>query len=902
MANGKGVVISGAERMSPERWKKIKELFDAVAELDPEARAGFLDRECAGDGDLRIEVEKLLSSSAAADGFLEKPASSHVASSILEPQGMLRAGDRFAHYKMIRQIGVGGMGEVYLAEDEKLDRRVAIKILSEHFGKNDAHLQRFIREAKAASSLNHPNILVIHEIGIGEDANFIVSEFVEGRTLRDLVGTSELTVGLVLDIAIQVAGALAAAHGAGIVHRDIKPENIVVRPDGYVKVLDFGLAKLLKPGNLFTEEGSDTLIRNHTAQGVIMGTVNYMSPEQAKAETVDERTDIFSLGVVVYELLSGTAPFRGKSLSETFANLINREPKPLALTSHELQRIVSKMLQKEKGERYQTSKDLLADLKALKENIVFDEKLGNSKPVGTNNSTVLLPQRTNYNSNPDTNVGTATARNSNRTFPIAFALLALAAIGIAIYFYTARQTSVANERRTLAVLPFTNASQDANAEYLADGVSESIINNLSQLSGLKVMSRNSSFRFKNDQSDMRAIAARLNVDTLVTGDIKQVGDKLVINVQLINAADDSQIWGNQYVRTLTDVIAAQNEIAQAVAANLKVKLTPADAVLLSKRYTENAEAYQLYLRGRFHVFKLLPDDIRQGIAYFQQAIDLDPNYALAYAGIADAYRSLAVGSEISPLDSFAKSKAAAKRAIEIDDSLSDGHTTLGMTMFWGDWDWSGAEKQLRRAIELNPSDVNAHLFYAHLLSNLGRHPEALNEVRLARELDPLFPFAGALEGQFLFHAGKADEALDRLKKTFDLAPNFWMPHLFASAVYVEQAKYPEAVAEARRARALSAASTYSIAVESYALAKMGNREEAERVLGELIEISKTRDMPATHVALAYNGLGDTERALDWLEKGFTEHDPKMAFLKVDPKWNNLRTAPRFIDLMNRMNL
>ena len=480
------------------------------------------------------------------------------------------------------------------------------------------------------------------------------------------------------------------------------------------------------------------------------------------------------------------------------------------------------------------------------------------------------------------------------------AMLTIVAIGAAYYFYTGRQSSVSNARRSLAVLPFTNASQDPNAEYLADGVSESIINNLSQLSGLKVMSRNSSFRFRSNQSDTRAIASQLNVENIVTGDIKQVGDKLVINVRLVDAADDAQIWGNQYVSTLTDVIAAQNEIAQAVARNLKVKLTPSDAAQLSKRYTDNVEAYQLYLRGRYHVHKLLPDEIRLGIAYYQQAIDLDPNYALAYAGISGAYRALALGTELSPTDSFAKGRAAAKRAIELDETFSEGHTALGMTMFWADWDWNGAQQHLRRALELNPNDVNAHLFYAHALSNTGKHQEALSEVKLARELDPLFAFTGALEGQFLFHAGKHDEALDRLQKTLELNPNFWMPYSFSALVYIDKKMYPEALAAARKARALSAASTFSIGLESYTLAKMGNREEAEKVLREMLEIERTRGMPPTHLATAYNGLGDTETALDWLEKAFAERDPKMTFLKVDPKWNNLRSSPRFIELMRRM--
>jgi serine/threonine-protein kinase len=891
--------------MNAERWKKVKELFDHAVELEGDARERFLARECGPDQSLRADVEKLLASSEGATDFLEQPAVNQVASAILEPNGMLRPGDRFAHYKILRLVGVGGMGEVYLAEDEKLDRRVAIKILNERFGKNESHLSRFIREAKAASSLNHPNILVIHEINVGEEANYIVSEYVEGRTLRDLIGSSELTLQSVIDIAIQIAGALSAAHGAGIVHRDIKPENIVVRPDGYVKVLDFGLAKLLAPQDLFGGGESGIAIQNATAQGVIMGTVNYMSPEQAKGERVDERTDIFSLGVVVYEMLTGRTPFEGKSMSETFANLINTEPRPLGLepskVADELQRIASKMLSKDRDERYQSCDNLLKDLKGLKDNIAFEEKLGSSHPAFADNFTAMLPRDT---AEVDDRVTRETATGASLTPGrlIALALIAVAVIGTGYYFLAGRTALNPNQRRSLAVLPFTNATQDANAEYLADGVSESIINNLSQLSGLKVMSRNSSFRFRNDQSDTRTIASRLNVDTLVTGDIKQLGDKLVINVRLIDAADDSQIWGNQYVSTMTDVIAAQNDIAQAVARNLKVRLTPSDTAILGKRYTENVEAYQLYLRGRFHVFKLVPDEIRQGIGYFQQAIELDPNYALAYAGIADAYRSLAVGSEVSPADSFSKSKAAANRAIALDDTLSDGHTTLAMTMFWGDWDWDGAENQLRRAIELNPNDTSAHLYYAHLLSNTGRSQEALTQVRLARELDPLFPFAGALEGQFLFHAGKSDEALERLRQTLELAPNFWMPHLFISMVYVEKGMYTEAVSEARIARQLSSASTYSIAVESYALARMGNRAEAEKVLNELLELSKTRGIPASHIAIAYNGLGDSEKALEWLEKGFAEHDPKMAFLKVDPKWNNLRSSPRFIELMKRMRL
>ncbi len=899
--------------MSPERWRKIKSLFDAAMEIEASGRGAFLDNNCDGDAVLRGEVRRLIDSFENAESFIEKPAAAEVASLILEPSETLKNGQRFAHYEIQRQIGVGGMGEVYLAQDENLDRKVAIKILNEQFGRDESNLQRFVREAKAASALNHPNILIIHEIGMSGETNYIVSEFVEGETLRGVISKLHshpdrvTTLSEILDIAIQIAGALSAAHGAHIVHRDIKPENIIVRPDGYVKILDFGLAKLVEQKAVGFE--ASTVKLNETAKGVILGTVNYMSPEQAKGEKVDERTDIFSFGILIYEMIAGRTPFIGDSMSETFANLINAEPQPLlrfvSNVPDELQRIVGKSLRKNKGERYQTMKGLLADLKDLRENLAFDERLEKSHSSGDKNPTTLLHATTvdGVNQTGEANQNTTGQTKSKRSFVFAvFGIAIICALGLGyFYFFSDNATSNPNVRKSLAVLPFINASQDPNADYLADGVTESIINNLSQLSGLRVMSRNSAFRFKDDQTDVKAIASKLGVETLVTGDIKQVGDKFVINVRLIDASDDSQIWGSQYVKTTADIIAAQNEIAQAVVQNLRVKLSNAEQQRLGKNYTENVEAWQLYQRGRFHTFKLTPPETNKGIGYFQQAIGLDPNYALAYAGLSDAYRSLAIGSEIDPAENFPKAIAAARKSIEIDDAISEGHTALAISLFWGEWNWTEAENQFKRALELNPNEVNAHLFYAHFLSNLGRHTDAITEVERAVELDPLFPFANALEGQFLNHAGRPDEALDQLQKTFELAPNFWMPHLFASSAYIDKGMYAEAIAEARKVRELSAAQTFSIALESYALAKSQKTNEAQNVLNELLKLSETRSIPATHIAMAYNGLGETDKALEWLEKGYAEHDPKMAFLKVEPKWSNLRNEPRFVNLMRRMN-
>ncbi len=888
-----------------ESWNKAKQIFAEALKLPPAERVHFLDDACDNDAEIRREVESLLNSLDDAGSFMEQPAGLENAS-LTAQNKVLEKGKRFGHYEIVRPIGAGGMGEVYLANDTRLERPVAIKILNHKFSREKANLDRFVKEAKAASSLNHPNILVIHEIGLSDEANYIVSEYIEGKTLRDVIGGKTLTLPESLDIAVQIANAISAAHTANIVHRDIKPENIIVRPDGFVKILDFGLAKLInqQPAGL----DASTVKHNQTAKGMILGTVNYMSPEQAKGEKIDARTDIFSFGALIYEMIAGRTPFAGDSMSETFANLINAEPPPLSRFAGdipaELERIVSKTLRKKKDERYQTMKDVLGDLKDLRENLAFGERLERAHSPEPKNSTAGLPAITDelgQISNPTQKTFTGPFKRNMTFGAIVIALLFVGSIGLAYYFWPAQKSAATTSaKRSLAVLPFVNASTDPNTEYLSDGVTESIINSLSQLSNLKVMSRNSAFRFKSNQTDTKTIGAQLGVETLVTGDIKQLGDKIIINVRLINASDDSQIWGSQYVKNSGDVLAAQNEIARAVAQNLRLRLSATEEQKIAKRPTENTEAYQLYLRGRFHVFKVTPTEIQKGISYFQQAIELDPNYALAYAGLADAYRSLAIGSEMSPTEFFPKSKAAALRALELDDSLADGYATLGMTLMWGEWNWSGAEDNFKRAIELDPNGTNGHLLYAHLLSNLGRHAEALAEVKLAREIEPLFAFAGALEGQLLNHAGRQDEALDRLQKTLELAPTFWMPHIFASSVYTEKGMYSEAVAEARKAKELSPTQTVSEGFGGYALAKLGKSDEARVMLDELLKLSKTRFVPANHIALIYNGLGETDKTFEWLEKAYNQRDPKMSFLKVEPKWNNLRSDPRFIVMIERL--
>ena len=431
-------------------------------------------------------------------------------------------------------------------------------------------------------------------------------------------------------------------------------------------------------------------------------------------------------------------------------------------------------------------------------------------------------------------------------------------------------------------------------------MTDTLINSLSLLPNMSVKARTSVFRYKEKDADPQRIGSELSVQAILSGRVVQRDDNLTLYMSLVDARDGNQLWGERYDRKMADLISLQREIARDVSQKLRARLSGADQQKITKDYTANTEAYQLYLKGRFHILRLTPPEVQKGIAYFNQAIEIDPNYALAYAGISGANRSLALGGEMNPREFLSKSKAAAEKAIEIDDGLAESHTALGASIFWHDWNWNEAENQLKRAIELDPNSAEAHLFYAHLLSNTGRHAEALAEIKRGRELDPFSPFVNALEGQFLVHAGKPDEALARLRETVELAPAFWFPHVFASSAYIEKGMFAEAIAEARRATELSTTQTVSLGLEGYALVKLGKPGEARDVLDRLLKLSKERFVPPYHIALIYNGLGDRDQTFDWLERGFEQRDPKMAFLKVEPKWNNLRDDPRFMDLMRRV--
>jgi serine/threonine-protein kinase len=893
---------------TPERWEEIDRIFAAALEREPGERAQFLSEACLGDQDLRKEVESLLAYDSG-QSLVGNSAVEHATRLLMKFQTLDLGNQTIGPYKIIKSLGCGGMGQVYLGHDTRLNRPVAVKLLSFYEAAENERVRRFQQEALAVSALNHPNILTIYEIFELNGQSFIVTEFVEGQTLHTRIQQGVVAVEDALEIAIHVANALAAAHTAGIAHRDIKPANIMLRPDGLVKVLDFGVAKYIQ-----SESGDERETMIQTKPGAVVGTVAYMSPEQARGIGVDARTDLWSLGVILFEMVSARRPFNGETSLDVMSAVIERNPPSFAelgITVPELyQRIVLKLLQKVPDERYQSANELLTDLKELKKS----RELGIHQPGlkalsskrlfhaedGEAKTAVAAGVQIDANKTEVTR-GERTTRqriSSNRTLVIASLLVAaLAAVSVFAYWSYTHRSLVA---KSIAVLPFRNESGDSDLEYLSDGMTDSLINSLSQLPQVTVKAHNSVFRYKNLDIDPQRVGSELSVEAILNGRVVQHGDNLTVYLWLVDARNGNQLWGEQYDRKIPDLLTLQREIARDVSEKLRLRLSGTDAQRISKDYTANAEAYQLYLRGQFHVSKLTLPDVQQGISYFEKAIQLDPNYALAYVGLSRANRSMALGNEMPSREYLEKSQAAALKALSLDEGLSEAHTALGSTLFWLDRNWAAAENQLHRALELNPNSANAHLFYAHLLSNTGRHREALEMINRARQLDPLSPFLGALEGQFLVHAGRSDEALMKLKDTFALAPDFWFPHLFAASAYIEKGMYSEAVREAQLATELSRFQTISAAHEGYALAKMGRRDEAREVLKKLLKLNEQRFVPPYHIALVYNALGEQEEMFKWLERSLEAGDAKLTFLKVDPKWNNVRDDPRFRELLRRV--
>jgi len=836
----------------------------------------------------------------------------------------IRKSTRLGRYEIRSKIGEGGMGEVYLALDTELDRTVAVKILPADLAANQQRLQRFIQEAKAASALNHPHILTIHEIGSTGDSRFIATEFIDGNTLRSRISTG-LKLAEILEIAIQCGSALAAAHAAGIIHRDIKPENIMVRHDGYIKVLDFGLAKLMEPEGSITDAEAATKPMINTDAGTVLGTATYMSPEQAKGILLDARTDLWSLGAVIYEMVTRHVPFAGETATETISLILQKEPGPLTRyvreVPAELERIVTKALTKDREERYQTAKDLLIDLRNLKRKIEVDAEIDRTIPPEFRAAASTGSMRGDQT--PGTASGFPAATAPSRTAPIGssaeyivssikqhrIASIVIASvvligavigvIGLRAYLH-APSTEVAID--SIAVLPFENQDHDRDTDYLSDGVTESIINSLTQLPNLKVIARSSVFRFKGQTTDPFVAGKELGVRAVLTGRIMQRGDDLMISTELVDVRDNKQLWGEQYNRKVSDLLAVQRDIASEISSNLRLRLTGTDANRLSKQYTDNAEAYQLYLKGLFFLNKRTEEDSRKAIDYFQQVIVKDPNNALAYTALSDVYSHLVfpLGS-VPPGEAMPKAKEAASHALAIDNALGAAHASMAYEVFFYEWNWPLAEREFKRAIELDPNNADAHHWYSHYLMSQRRFDESLVESKRSQELSPIDRLLNIHLGWHYLYTRQYDQALERLNRVVDMDRNFPQTYIWLGLTYEQKREYPEAIASFQKAMVLfPGGSTQAKAQLGHAFAVSGQKKEALKIIAELGE-NGTYVSPY-HVAAIYAGLGDKDRTFVWLEKAYEERSDWLVNLTNDQRFDDLRSDPRFADLVRRVGL
>jgi len=899
--------------MNPERLEKIDRVFQSALELPPQRWASFLNNACAGDAELRAEVESLLAAHQDAGSFIAGSAAD-VAASLLENNPMDRA--QLGQYKIDKLLGAGGMGQVYLATD-RMGRRVALKLLARHHNQNRNHLARFAQEAQTVLTLNHPNIVTIYDIGEIEATPYIASELIEGETLRHRLA-GEITQPDTLEIAIQIANALVAAHEKGIVHRDIKPENVMIRADGYVKVLDFGIAKLTEEFAGPASEDALTRLKVETGEGVIIGTAFYMSPEQAKGANVDARTDLWSLGAVLYEMITRHVPFAGDSPAETISLILQKEPPPMTRyaigISGELERIVSKALTKKREERYQTARDLLIDLRNLKRKLEVEAEIDRTAPpesrpalssTAGQSSPLTISHSAEATSPASTPPGASSAEylvSEIKQHRLAATVVSLVLIvgGISLGLYLrARNTEIAIE--SIAVLPFQNRSTETDTDYLSDGLSESLIYGLSQLPRLKVSPTSSVFRYKGKEIDPVKVGQELGVDAVLSGRIVQRGENLTISAELLDVRNNRLLWGEQYERKMSELLATQREIAREIVEKLKLKVSGEDKAL-AKHYTESSEAYQLYLKGRFYWSKRTTEALKKATDYFNQAIQKDPGFALAFAGLADCY--LVPGNPLPPIEKMPKARAAALRALELDETLAEAHTSLARVLATYDWDWAGAEKEYKRAIELDPRYAVAHQWYSGYLQVMGRNSEMNVERKLAQELDPVSLTTNFALGLTFFFGRDYDQAIEQFQKTLELDPNFPPVRIFLPVAYEQKGMLDQAIAEFQKGLVpKESGDTYlTMAGLGHVYAVSGKKTEAQAVLNELKQRSQQEYVPANCIALVYAGLGEKDQAFAWLEEGYKQHSFQMQFLKLEPRWDSLRSDPRFADLIRRLGL
>ena len=815
----------------------------------------------------------------------------------MEDDNQLKSGQCVATYEIISFIGRGGMGEVYLALDRRLNRKVALKFLPLSFMQDSDRMKRFGHEASVASGLNHPNILTVHEIGEADGRRFIATEYVDGETLRQKLAKGPLPVAEALQITEQIASALGAAHAEGVIHRDIKPDNLMLRRDGIIKILDFGLAKLCETKDSSPDSATRALMR--TSPGMVMGTLNYMSPEQARALPLDARTDVWSLGIVLYEMLTGRLPFMGATQSDVIVSLLEREPPRLTdLETSELdrlQRIVDRALTKDPEKRYQRARELIDDIHQLQKA---------SETSTTGEADTLLTPVGALHSDRETKRSRDSVQRS-RVFGSRVAvvpgilLLVLITLGLYGWYRFRPTTTQPTPIDSLAVLPLVNASGDAGKEYLSDGITESLINSLAELN-LKVMSRNTVFRYKGKDFDAQTVAKQLGVRGILTGNVKQIEDQLIINIEFVDARDGSVVLSNQYIRKPSDLLAMQSSISQDVAAKLRVKLSSSDQEHLSRWPTSSPEAYQLFLRGISSANKATPESLHEAINFYQKAVEQDPRYALAYAQMAQAYLILGIYFE-RPMEMMPNAKLYCEKALELDSSLVDAHITRGTINLLFDWDFNRARQELLSSQGMNPKAIETFSCSAHILEATGKGPDAENEIRRALALDPLSVTVNTELGCTSYYARHFDVSISENREALQLDPTNPIAYWGLARAFNQKGMYQQAVDELKKVESFGGpVPPIILAEKAYAYAASGRKKEAFESLRQMDKIAKQIYVDPYLVASVYTGLGDKDKALTYLEQALDIRSSFATSMKSEPKFDSLRSDPRFISMLQRV--
>jgi serine/threonine-protein kinase len=875
--------------MTPERWQQVERVLRAALEREPAERAALLDIACADDPGLREEVESLLASAESTQRFLGSNVLEDAAAPIDVSEPGSLVGSKFGHYSIEKKIGSGGMGAVYLARDVRLGRRVALKLLDSTLTGDGQSRERFFREARLASVLDHPNICTIHDVGEAEGRPFIAMQYLEGQTLRCLIGGRPLGLDSLLSITHQIADALSAAHARGIVHRDIKSGNIIVTPQGQAKVLDFGLARLV-------ERPDGEADMHLTKTGQVMGTPSSMSPEQARGERLDHRSDIFSFGCVLYEMATGQTPFKGRSPADVISALLTQSHVPATELNKEtpsrLSAVIDRALAKEPDERYPSMHEMIADLRQ-----VVADAGGLDHFVSSSDSrrsvVPLVPTR-RWGL-----LGTLSRHVQRRTVAVLLAVVVISLVGVALAKYFSSLAPPA-PIKSIAVLPFKPIGTEGRDETLELGMADTLIARLSNIRDIDVRPISAVHKYTGLEQDAVAAGREQKVDAVLDGHIQKAGEKVRVTVRLLRVEDGASLWADKFDAAMTDIFAVQDSISERVAAELAVTLAGSERERLTKHHTENPEAYQLYLKGRYHLNRLTDEGFLKGRDYFQQAIDLDPNYAAAYAGLANAYQTLSGYNALAPNDGFPKAKAAATQALRLDEGLAEAHTTLGAVKLLYEWDWPGAEREYRRAVEINQSYSDAHLMFGLYLSAMGRFDEAHAEARRAQQLDPLSLAKIVGIGDVYYQQRQYDRAIEQYGRALEMDPNSGIGHWALGNAYVQKGNYGEAITQYKKAITLSGDSPDELASLGYVYALSGKRREAQSVIEELKERSKRRYISPTIIAFIYAGLGEKDEAFAWLEKAYAGRDFILVFLTVDPTFDPLRSDPRFAELVRRV--